>query len=88
MAGNVSGFLGDTPGRLIVKLIIVSLIVGVAMSAFGLSPLDLFGTIRDFVMRLWNMGFSAIGKFADYLLLGACVVVPAFIVIRLFSYRR
>jgi hypothetical protein len=88
MAGNVSGFLGDTPGRLIVKLIIVSLIVGVAMSAFGLSPLDIFETIRNFVMRLWNMGFSAIGKFADYLLLGACVVVPAFIIIRLFSYRR
>jgi hypothetical protein len=88
MAGNVSGFLGDTPGRLIAKLIIVSLIVGVAMSAFGLSPLDIYQTIRNFIMRLWDMGFSAFGKFADYLLLGACVVVPAFIVIRLFSYRR
>jgi Family of unknown function (DUF6460) len=88
MAVNVSGFLGDTPGRLIVKLIVVSLIVGVAMSAFGLSPWDIFSGIREFVMRLWNMGFSALGKFADYLLLGACVVIPAFILIRILSYRR
>jgi polyferredoxin len=88
MAGNVSGFLGDSPARVIVKLIIVSLIVGVAMSAFGLSPWDIFASIREFVMRLWNMGFSAIGKFADYLLLGACVVVPAFIIIRIMSFRR
>ena len=88
MAGNVSGFLGDSPARVIVKLIIVSLIVGVAMSAFGLSPWDIFSSIREFVMRLWNMGFSAIGKFADYLLLGACVVIPAFIIIRIMSFRR
>jgi Family of unknown function (DUF6460) len=88
MAGNVSGFLGESPARVIVKLIIVSLIVGVAMSAFGLSPWDIFENIREFIMRLWNMGFSAIGKFADYLLLGACVVIPAFIIIRIMSFRR
>jgi Family of unknown function (DUF6460) len=88
MAVNVSGFLGDTPGRLLVKLIVVSLIVGAAMSAFGLSPWDIFSSLREFVMRLWNMGFAAFGKFGAYLLLGASVVVPAFILIRIFSYRR
>lgn len=81
-------FLGDTPLRVLVKLVIVSFIVGLIMHAFGWSPWDVFAGIRDFFLRIWNMGFAALGDFAGYLLLGACVVVPAFIVLRIVSYRR
>ena len=81
-------FLGDTPFRVFVKLLIVSFVVGLVMHAFGWSPWDVFGGLRDFVLRIWNMGFAALGDFAGYLLLGACVVVPAFIVLRIVSYRR
>jgi hypothetical protein len=34
------------------------------------------------------MGFAAVDRFLGYLLLGAAVVVPAFIVLRILSYRR
>lgn len=81
-------FLGDTPLRVLLKLVIVSFIVGLVMSAFGWSPLDLLYGVRDFFLRIWNMGFAAIENFVGYFVLGAAVVIPAFIVIRLLSYRR
>lgn len=81
-------FLGDTPLRVVLKLIVVSFLVGLVMSAFGWSPFDLLQAMRDFVMDIWNMGFRAIERFVGYFLLGAAVVVPAFIVLRLLSYRR
>jgi hypothetical protein len=34
------------------------------------------------------MGFSALSRFADYLLLGAAVVIPAFILLRIINYRK
>ncbi|MGO4837487.1 DUF6460 domain-containing protein [Rhizobiaceae sp. 2RAB30] len=81
-------FLGDAPGRVLLKLVVVSFIVGLVMSAFGWSPMDVVYGIRDFFLRIWNMGFAALDTFVGYFLLGAAVVVPAFIILRLMSYRR
>ncbi|KAB0540280.1 hypothetical protein KHQ08_04740 [Pseudochrobactrum algeriensis] len=88
MSDRATRFLGDTPGRVIVKLILVSLIVGVVMHAFNWTPYDILWNIRDFFVRIWNMGFSALSRFADYLLLGAAVVIPAFILLRIINYRK
>jgi hypothetical protein len=44
--------------------------------------------IRDFFVDLWRMGFRAIDRFLGYFLLGAAIVVPAFLILRLFSYKR
>lgn len=88
MSDKVNRFLGDTPVRVLVKLVVVSLVVGFIMNAFHWSPYDLFWAVRDFFVRLWNMGFAALGNFADYFLLGAAVVIPVFILLRLINYRR
>lgn len=81
-------FLGESPLRVLVKLLVVSLIVGMVMHAFGWSPLDVLYSIESFFMNLWNMGFRAFDRLFTYILLGAAVVVPAFIIIRLLNYRR
>ncbi len=83
-----SRFLGDSPLRVAIKLAIVSFVVGVAMAAFGLSPWDLLYGVRDFLEGIWYMGFDALYRFWHYFLLGAVVVVPLFIILRLLSYRR
>lgn len=88
MSDRVNRFLGDTPGRVVVKLLLISIVVGVVMSTFNWTPYDILWNIRDFFLRLWNMGFSALARFGDYLILGAAVVVPAFILLRILSYRR
>lgn len=81
-------FLGDSPLRVLLKLIVVSLLVGVVMSTFGWSPYDVLYGIEDFFVGLWNMGFGAVDRIGGYVLLGAAIVIPAFIVLRLLSLRR
>ena len=84
---NTRRLLGDTVGRTIVKLVVVSLIVGAVMSVFGLAPLDVWFGLRDFVVSVWNSGWAALGRFGDWLILGASIVIPVFILARLLSYR-
>jgi Family of unknown function (DUF6460) len=85
---GLTRFLGDSPVRVLLKLIVVSFLVGIVMSAFGWSPFDVLYRIRDFFLDIWHMGFAAIDRFADYFLLGAVIVIPAFLILRLFSYKR
>ena len=88
MSDGVNKFLGDSPLRVLVKLIVVSILVGFVMTVFDWRPMDLLDGIRDFFVDLWRTGFAALGRVGDYLLLGAAVVIPAFIILRLLSYRR
>jgi len=37
---------------------------------------------------LWNLGFRAIDRFLGYILLGAAIVVPVFILLRVANYRK
>lgn len=88
MSNETNRILGDTPGRTLIKLIVVSLIVGFAMTIFGIAPMDIVSGVRDFVLDLWHTGFAALGRIGDYLLIGATVVVPVFIILRVMSFRR
>jgi polyferredoxin len=84
----ITRFLGDSPLRVALKLIVVSFLVGLVMSAFGWTPWGILLQIRQLLTDIWNMGFHAIYRLAGYFLLGAAVVVPVFIVLRILSYRR
>ena len=88
MNGSTTRFLGDSPVRVLIKLIVVSLLVGFVMSVFGWTPFDIYDAIRDAALELWYTGFAAFDRFIGYILIGAMVVVPAFILIRILSYRR
>ena len=88
MSDRVNSFLGDTPGRTLVKLIVVSLIVGFIMTVFGIYPIDILEGIRHFFLELWYRGFAALGRVGDYLILGATIVIPVFVVLRLLSFRK
>lgn len=85
---SINRFLGDTPLRVALKLVVLSFLVGIVMSAFGWSPWDVLNGIREFFVRMWDLGFDALGRFGDYIALGAAIVVPAFIILRILNYRR
>lgn len=87
MSDRVNRFLGDTPGRTVVKLLVVSLVVGFIMTVFGIDPLDIIEGIRNFFLELWYRGFDALGRVGGYLLIGATVVIPVFIILRLMNMR-
>ena len=88
MADGVNRFLGDTPARTIIKLVILCVVVGFIMSTFGLYPMDIVTWIRRSFLDLWRSGFAALGKVGDYLLLGAAIVIPVFILIRILNWRK
>lgn len=85
---GLNRFLGDSPLRVLVKLIVISFLVGVVMSYMGWSPYDVIDAIGDALSGIWNMGFDTLYRFWGYFLIGAVIVVPAFFLLRLLSYRR
>ena len=58
------------------------------MRSLGWMPLDIARMIQTLFERIWNMGFAVFADIADYLILGAAIVIPAFILLRLFAMRR
>jgi Family of unknown function (DUF6460) len=84
---SINNFLGDSIWRVILKLLVASLLLGIVLATLGLSPRDLYRRAFDLINSIWNMGFDAILRFGDYIMLGAAIVVPVFIVLRLIKMR-
>ena len=53
-----------------------------------LRTIVLQSALGGMALSLVGMGFAAFGNFGRYLILGAMVVVPIFIILRVFSYRH
>jgi hypothetical protein len=75
-------FFGGNPLTVIAKLIVLSLVVGIVMAALGLDVFLLVDSLQRLVMRLYDMGFGAIEWAIRYFLLGAAVVIPIWLVVR------
>jgi hypothetical protein len=80
-------FLGGPPGSVFLRLVFVSLIVGAFLMWLDIRPIDVFRTINDLINRIWGLGFDAIRVVADYILAGAVIVVPVWLVLRLMNMR-
>lgn len=80
-------FLGGSPGAVFVRLLFVSLIVGAFLMWLDISPGDIFRAIRELFDRIWGLGFDAIRVIGDYILAGAAIVVPVWLVLRLLNMR-
>ncbi|MEO0382958.1 MAG: DUF6460 domain-containing protein [Pseudomonadota bacterium] len=83
MSNAVNRFLGGSPLGVFVKLLLISLLVGVVLSALGLTPLAVVEFIVDFFQRIWNLGFDALGQFGNWIILGATLVIPVWFIMRL-----
>jgi hypothetical protein len=83
MADNVNRFLGGPPLAVLGKLILLSILIGVVLSALGLDPLNIFSSVRDLIRNIWNMGFDALRWLWQYFLLGAVIVIPIWLILRL-----
>jgi hypothetical protein len=81
-------FLGGPPGSVFLRLLFVSLIVGAFLMWFDIRPWDVFLGLKQLADRIWNLGFDAIREVADYILAGAVIVVPVWLVLRLMNMRN
>ena len=55
-------FFGGNPALVLLRLAILSLIVGVVLAALGFSPFELIDSLRRLVQRIYDMGFAAMEK--------------------------
>jgi hypothetical protein len=78
-----SRFFGDPPLAVIGRLILLSILVGVILAAIGLDPWNIIQSVRRLVEQIWTMGFDAVRWLWRYFLLGAVIVVPIWVLVRL-----
>ncbi len=78
-------FFGGSPLTIIFKLAITSIIIVVILSFFGFNPVSLY----DAVIRLGNwissLGLDALTTVLRYLVLGGIIVIPLWLLSRVFS---
>ncbi|WP_186420276.1 DUF6460 domain-containing protein [Bosea sp. CS1GBMeth4] len=86
--GGVERFLGGSLLSVLVRLFFISLLVGAAMAFLGLSPRGLLDSALRFVRSLGDMGFDAVREVGGWALAGALVVVPLWLISRLFASKR
>jgi hypothetical protein len=79
----VSRLLGGPPLAVLVRLVLLSIVVGFILSAAGLDPLNILHSIENLVRQVWDMGFDAVRWVWRYFLLGAVLVVPIWLLVRL-----
>ena len=83
MSQRLNRFLGDTPLRVALRLIALSFIVGLILSALNIRPLQVYRWVERAILRIYDMGFAVFREAFDYLVVGALIVVPIFIIMRL-----
>ncbi|HEY5126912.1 MAG TPA: DUF6460 domain-containing protein [Bradyrhizobium sp.] len=80
-------FLGGTPLTVAFRLVLLSILVGVVLAAIGFDPWNIVNSIRLLFQRIWDLGFDAINGLWRYFLLGAVIVIPIWLLSRLFAPR-
>jgi hypothetical protein len=80
---GISRFLGGSPLSVLARLVLLSVLVGVVLSAVGLDPMNIVHSIEKLIRHIWNMGFDAVRWVWRYFLLGAVLVVPIWLLVRL-----
>jgi uncharacterized oligopeptide transporter (OPT) family protein len=81
-------FLGGSPVGVLVRLLVLSLVVGVILHALGITPQNIFQRIDELLRNIYNLGFGVFQSIVEYLVLGAMVVVPIWLIARLVKTAR
>ncbi len=81
-------FLGGSPGTVFLRLLFVSLIVGAFFMWLEIKPEDIFRGLLEIVDHIRRLGFDAIREVANYIVAGAVIVVPIWLVLRLMNMRN
>lgn len=80
--------LGGNPVGVIVRLIVVSIIVGIVLSALNINPGNIVYHIRVLFQRIYEMGFGIFESAFGYFLLGAIIVIPIWLLTRFLGIFR
>jgi len=79
-------FLGGNPLAVFLRLVIISVVTGIALKAAGFDPRDLLASIPRLVQAIYDLGFGWVESAFQYFLLGAVIVVPVWLLLRLLKF--
>lgn len=81
-------FLGGSPAAVFVKLLFLSILVGAVMAMLGVTPGLLFWHAYDTLRALADLGLETFHDFGRWILAGAVVVVPLWLLSRFFAVSK
>lgn len=79
---------GGNPIGIAIRLVLLSIVVGVVLSALGIRPEELIYHIEILIRRLYEYGFGWVEWLFRYFLVGAVVVIPIWLITRLVGALR
>ena len=85
---GLTRFLGGSPLAVAFRLILLSILVGVVLAAIGFDPWNILTSIRRMFDWIYNLGFDAVSWLWRYFLLGAVIVIPVWLLSRMFGAPR
>lgn len=84
--------MGGGAGRTAIKLIIASIIVGAVFSVLGIGVADfwrgIFDNVKDVIAMLGENVGEVVLNLLTYLVIGAGIVIPIWLIMRLLSSRK
>ena len=83
MPSAATRFFGGPPLMVIFRLVLLCILVGVVLRVLGLDPFNILRSVEDLIRYVWNMGFDAVVWLWRYFLLGAVIVIPIWLIVRL-----
>ena len=88
MGSNLQRFLGGSPTAVLVKLVFLSLLVGAFMSFLEVTPAGLISRVWRMSQAVLDLGFDSLREVGRWIVYGAIIVVPLWLLSRLASRGR
>lgn len=80
-------FLGASPGTVLVRLLFLSLLVGAFLAFLNITPFELVRDVFTWLRSAIHLSLDSILEIGRWLLYGAIIVVPIFLISRLLGRR-
>jgi hypothetical protein len=84
---NLNRFLGGSPGSVLAKLIFLSLLVGAFMAFLNITPFGLIEGLFNWISSILDLSLDTVKEIGLWILYGAVLVVPLWLISRLFDRR-
>jgi hypothetical protein len=84
---NMNRFIGGSPGSVLAKLIFLSLLVGAFMAFLDITPFGLIEGLFNWIRSVFDLSLDTVKEVGLWILYGAVIVVPLWILTRLFGRR-
>jgi hypothetical protein len=85
---GLTRFLGGSPLAVAFRLILLSILVGVVLAAIGFDPWNILKSIKALFQWIRDLGWDTLNWLWRYFLLGAVIVIPVWLLSRMFGAPR